>query len=178
MRCTVSDRLALRSPSHTRILTTQWSGAFAIPPLTLPALLTLLPLALPCCTQGALLGGAIGDRLARRSPNHGRILTAQMSVASGIPLTLLLFKGLPGSGLSAFAPAYGLVMFVAGLTCSWAGTGCNSPIFSELVPDDMRSTIYAFDRWGTGQVWWDGRAWHADGGGRFLSWQSWHLVTC
>jgi hypothetical protein len=28
-----------------------------------------------------------------------------------------------------------------------AGAGCNSPIFAEIVPDELRSTIYAFDRW-------------------------------
>ena len=27
-----------------------------------------------------------------------------------------------------------------------AGAGCNSPIFAEIVPDELRSTIYAFDR--------------------------------
>jgi hypothetical protein len=47
----------------------------------------------PPCPQGALLGGFIGDRMARRLPDSGRIFTAQFSVASGIPLTWLLLKG-------------------------------------------------------------------------------------
>jgi hypothetical protein len=47
----------------------------------------------PPCAQGALLGGFIGDRMARRMPDSGRIFTAQASVASGIPLTWLLLKG-------------------------------------------------------------------------------------
>jgi hypothetical protein len=42
---------------------------------------------------GALLGGYVGDRMARRLPDSGRIFTAQASVASGIPLTWLLLKG-------------------------------------------------------------------------------------
>jgi hypothetical protein len=46
----------------------------------------------PLC-QGAFLGGFIGDRAARRLPDSGRIFTAQASVASGIPLTWLLLKG-------------------------------------------------------------------------------------
>ena len=99
-----------------------------------------------CLSQGALLGGAVGDRMAKRLPNNGRILTAQISVFCGIPLTWLLLKGLPSSSLAATPVAYGVVMFVMGLTCTWAGAGCNSPIFAEIVPDELRSTIYAFDR--------------------------------
>ncbi|KAF8072654.1 hypothetical protein HT031_000314 [Scenedesmus sp. PABB004] len=95
---------------------------------------------------GALLGGAVGDRMARRLPNSGRIYTAQFSVACGIPLTWLLLHGLPRSAWAGAAPAYAAVLFVAGLTCTWAGAGCNSPIFAEIVPDELRSTIYAFDR--------------------------------
>ena len=37
-------------------------------------------------------------------------------------------------------------MFALGLTCTWCGSGCNSPIFAEVVPVDLRSTVYAFDR--------------------------------
>lgn len=103
-----------------------------------------------CCLyplQGALLGGAVGDRMAQRLPNNGRIFTAQISVFCGIPLTWLLLKGVPGSAYAAEPLAYGAIMFTMGLTCTWAGAGCNSPIFAEIVPDELRSTIYAFDRW-------------------------------
>lgn len=85
-------------------------------------LLFLLPLLLH---QGALLGGSVGDAAARRLPNSGRIFTAQFSVACGIPLTWLLLKGLPASSWAGQASAYGCVMFVMGLTCTWAGAGCN-----------------------------------------------------
>ena len=82
---------------------------------------------------GALLGGFIGDRMARRLPDSGRILTAQASVAAGIPLVWLLLKGVPASPLLASdARAYAAVLFVLGLTCTWAGAGCNSPIFAEV----------------------------------------------
>ncbi|KIZ04451.1 hypothetical protein MNEG_3510 [Monoraphidium neglectum] len=97
--------------------------------------------------MGALLGGFIGDRMARRLPDSGRIFTAQFSVASGIPLTWLLLKGIPSQAALATDPrAYSAVLFVLGLTCTWAGAGCNSPIFAEIVPEDMRSLVYAFDR--------------------------------
>lgn len=41
---------------------------------------------------GGPLGGWLGDRASRRFPQHGRIVVCQISVASGIPFTLLLFK--------------------------------------------------------------------------------------
>jgi hypothetical protein len=84
--------------------------------------------------------------MAKVLPNNGRIFTAQFSVFCGIPLTWMLLKGLPASALAAVPMAYACIMFVMGLTCTWAGAGCNSPIFAEIVPDQLRSTIYAFDR--------------------------------
>jgi hypothetical protein len=86
--------------------------------------------------------------MAKRLPNNGRILTAQISVFCGIPHTWLLLKGLPHSSFAGHPAAYGAIMFTMGLTCTWAGAGCNSPIFAEIVPDELRSTIYAFDRCG------------------------------
>jgi MFS family permease len=96
------------------------------------------------CALGGLLGGTLGDRLARRFPNspNGRILTNQASVLIGLPLSFLLLKGLPpGQHLLL----YGAVLFVFGLCISWCGCN-NSALFAELVPEEQRSTIYAFDR--------------------------------
>ena len=45
------------------------------------------------CAAGSLAGGALGDAASRRSPSHGRIATAQLSVACGLPLSSLLLKG-------------------------------------------------------------------------------------
>jgi hypothetical protein len=41
---------------------------------------------------GGLLGGWIGDRAARRFPDHGRIVATQFSVLVGIPFVAILFK--------------------------------------------------------------------------------------
>lgn len=41
---------------------------------------------------GGLLGGAVGDWAARKSPSHGRICATQFSVAVGIPFAWILFK--------------------------------------------------------------------------------------
>jgi MFS family permease len=95
---------------------------------------------------GGWLGGVIGDRMAALRPDAGRIMTAQVSVLSGLPLTWILLKSLPASSYAHSAPAYAAVMFLLGLTCTWCGSGCNSPIFAEVVPVELRSTVYAFDR--------------------------------
>jgi hypothetical protein len=84
--------------------------------------------------------------MAKKMPNNGRIFTAQISVFCGIPLTWIILKGLPASPYASTPVAYGCMMLLMGLTCTWAGAGCNSPIFAEIVPDELRSTIYAFDR--------------------------------
>ncbi|EFN58437.1 hypothetical protein CHLNCDRAFT_140406 [Chlorella variabilis] len=97
------------------------------------------------CALGGLLGGTLGDRMARKLPNspNGRILTNQLSVLIGLPLSCLVLKGLPvGVDMGRFSSLYGCVLFVFGLWC-----GCNnSALFAELVPEEQRSTIYAFDR--------------------------------
>jgi hypothetical protein len=84
--------------------------------------------------------------MAKKMPNNGRIFTAQISVFCGIPLTWIILKGLPASPYASTPVAYACMMLLMGLTCTWAGAGCNSPIFAEIVPDELRSTIYAFDR--------------------------------
>lgn len=95
---------------------------------------------------GALLGGWVGDIAAKRYPNHGRVAVCQFSVAIGVPLSLLLFKGLPITpGLGTYA-LYTCVLVVTGLLISWAATACNNPIFAEIVPAKLRTLVYAFDR--------------------------------
>ena len=46
------------------------------------------------------LGGFIGDWAAKRSPNHGRIAVAQVSVGLGVPLTVAVFKASSAGGLA------------------------------------------------------------------------------
>ena len=54
----------------------------------------MLPLSLPAAGGGlgGLLGGWIGDKMAGRFPDHGRIAATQFSVIIGIPFALLLIK--------------------------------------------------------------------------------------
>mmetsp|Transcript_93808 Transcript_93808/g.297697 ORF Transcript_93808/g.297697 Transcript_93808/m.297697 type:complete len:535 (-) Transcript_93808:53-1657(-) len=92
---------------------------------------------------GALLGGTISDRLTRWSRLHGRPLTAQISVLSGIPVAWLLFMQAPPQAGTFFY--YLSLMVVLGLTATWCGIGVNLPILSEIVKPGSRATIMAWE---------------------------------
>lgn len=119
------------------------------------------------CSIGGFVGGLLGDWATTVWPNHGRILVAQICVLSGIPFSFLLLKGLPlpfqyspkpnrdgiedGSLVaSTSAPMHLFVLYCVTLACmglciSWCGVN-NSTFFAELVPENLRTHIYAFDR--------------------------------
>ena len=68
----------------------------------------------------------------------GRPLACQLSVASGIPLTLVLLRGLPQADGSAgavnrYAAPYAAVLFIMGMLASWPQTN-NSAMFAEVLP--------------------------------------------
>lgn len=44
---------------------------------------------------GGVIGGAVGDWAAKRYPAHGRVALCQLSVASGIPFCVLIFRVRP-----------------------------------------------------------------------------------
>ncbi|PRW58308.1 MFS general substrate transporter [Chlorella sorokiniana] len=95
---------------------------------------------------GAQLGGFIGDWAASRYPNHGRVVVAQVSVGLGVPLSVAMFKLLPYGSSGAIVAIYGVAFTIWGLAISWAGSACTSPIFAEVVPSQLRSLVYSFDR--------------------------------
>jgi hypothetical protein len=107
---------------------------------------TVLAVFNACAAIGNFFGGWIGDWAAARSPDHGRIATCQFSVLAGIPLSLHLFKGLPLGSSPGLVAVYGAVFALMGLLSSWAATACNNPIFAEVVPQELRTLVYAFDR--------------------------------
>jgi hypothetical protein len=72
--------------------------------------------------------------------------SASVQALSGVPLAWLLVLGLPKEHLTAQFPLYLSVIVIFGLFITWCGSGCNSPIFAEIVPMDKRSLVYAFDR--------------------------------
>jgi MFS family permease len=112
------------------------------------------------CAAGSYIGGAVGDWAHKRWPAWGRVASCQACVAASLPLAFLLTKGLPaptilGNAASATAavaavprwmvPAWAAAFAGAGSLMSWCGTS-NSAIFAEVVPECLRSSIYAFDR--------------------------------
>ncbi|CAN6204308.1 unnamed protein product [Urochloa humidicola] len=92
---------------------------------------------------GGLLGGWMGDALAARYPDAGRIVLSQVSAGSAVPLAAVLLLGLPDDPSAGVA--YGLVLFVMGVFISWNGPATNLPIMAEIVPEKSRTNIYALD---------------------------------
>lgn len=52
----------------------------------------LMALFLGGSALGGLVGGFLGDKAARMSPYHGRIVVCQLSVFAGVPFSYILFK--------------------------------------------------------------------------------------
>ncbi|XP_062098991.1 uncharacterized protein LOC133804893 [Humulus lupulus] len=96
------------------------------------------------CSLGALFGGKMGDVLAKRFPNSGRIVLSQISSGSAIPLAAILLLALPDDPSTAFI--HGLILFLMGCLISWNGPATNNPIFAEIVAEKSRTSIYALDR--------------------------------
>jgi MFS family permease len=91
---------------------------------------------------GNVLGGHVGDILTAWSRFHGRPLTAQISVLSGIPLIIWLLVFIPRRASSY--GQYGFFMCLFGLTASWCKTGVNRPVLTEVVPESCQARILAW----------------------------------
>eukprot|EP00434_Breviolum_minutum_P028045 symbB.v1.2.024810.t1/scaffold2358.1/size81431/1 len=89
------------------------------------ALSTMFQLA---CAIGNVLGGIIGDRMAKRCPNHGRAFTANISVTCGIPCVFLIFMSTHQSFVY-----YAALLVLMGVSSTWCGVGVNWPILSEIL---------------------------------------------
>ncbi|MED6172319.1 hypothetical protein PIB30_048980 [Stylosanthes scabra] len=89
----------------------------------------LIALFVIASSVGGLLGGKMGDILSTRLPNSGRIILAQISSASAIPLAAILLLGLPADPSTAVL--HGLVLIIMGLFISW-----NAPAANKTYPRD------------------------------------------
>jgi len=92
---------------------------------------------------GNLLGGMVADALAARLGYHGRPLSAQITVAIGIPLVYMQFYGIP-AGDGTFAMYFAIIAGF-GVLGSWAQSGTNFPILSDIVPPQDRSKVMAWE---------------------------------
>ncbi|GAB4861207.1 hypothetical protein Ancab_036365 [Ancistrocladus abbreviatus] len=104
----------------------------------------LIGLFIVASSVGGLFGGWLGDKFSKHVPDYGRIILAQISSASAIPLTAILLLGLPDD--PSTAAAHGIVLFITGFFISWNAPATNNPIFAEIVPEKSRTSIYALDR--------------------------------
>eukprot|EP00929_Paragymnodinium_shiwhaense_P115864 TRINITY_DN85012_c0_g1_i1.p1 TRINITY_DN85012_c0_g1~~TRINITY_DN85012_c0_g1_i1.p1 ORF type:complete len:539 (+),score=112.71 TRINITY_DN85012_c0_g1_i1:62-1678(+) len=92
---------------------------------------------------GSMIGGYVADSLAKRFGYHGRPLTAQITVAAGIPPVYFMYTGInPGEG---HVWIYAALIAFWGLMSCWANSGVNLPILSEIVPSASRSRIMAWE---------------------------------
>lgn len=91
---------------------------------------------------GSIFGGQIGDRLAQRSLLHGRIIAAQISVFSGIPLAYLLYVFDPFRNNLPWALYYLAMVIVFGLMTSWAYSATNPQMISSISYPDERTLAF------------------------------------
>eukprot|EP00929_Paragymnodinium_shiwhaense_P002642 TRINITY_DN102945_c0_g1_i1.p1 TRINITY_DN102945_c0_g1~~TRINITY_DN102945_c0_g1_i1.p1 ORF type:complete len:510 (+),score=75.24 TRINITY_DN102945_c0_g1_i1:101-1630(+) len=92
---------------------------------------------------GNLIGGKVADILASKLGYHGRPLSAQISVALGILPMYLLFWGIAPEDGDFWV--YFSLNVVFGLLGTWAQSGTNYPILSEIVPADARARVMAWE---------------------------------
>jgi MFS family permease len=91
---------------------------------------------------GGYIGGIIGDTMHSLFPYRGRVYTAQMSVFLGIPLVWIIFGVLDPAVENYYY--YWFCLSILGLVCSWCSTGCNRPLFIDIVPAELRSTAISW----------------------------------
>lgn len=83
----------------------------------------LIALFVVATSLGGLFGGMMGDILSMHMPNAGRIILAQISSASAIPLAAVLLLVLPDDPSTAFL--HGLVLVIVGFFISWNAAATN-----------------------------------------------------
>ncbi|BFI31228.1 hypothetical protein MPTK2_3g19680 [Marchantia polymorpha subsp. ruderalis] len=92
---------------------------------------------------GSVFGGWIGDVAAKHFPDSGRIMCSQFSAGVGIPLSAILLLIIPQD--VAYGWLYGTIFFFMGFLMSWNSPATNWPIFAEIVPAKLHTTVYAVD---------------------------------
>ncbi|CAL5220314.1 g2303 [Coccomyxa viridis] len=107
---------------------------------------------------GMLTGGVLGDLFAKRFPRYARPFVNQLSMIIIAPLFFILYKGLPGSSrfsdgipshLHYSLPSYCALLFFMTIVAPWEQAN-NAAMFAEVIPDNLRSSAYAFDKGITG----------------------------
>jgi len=92
---------------------------------------------------GNMIGGYVADFCSRHLGYHGRPLSAQVTVAIGIPIIWALFWGVP-AGEGSFAVYFALIAGF-GLFATWAQSGTNFPVLSDIVPPKDHCKVMAWE---------------------------------
>jgi len=92
---------------------------------------------------GCILGGMIGDRMATWSPFHGRAFTAEASVALGMPIIVVIFIAVPRDPLAFI---FATLFLLLGLVSTWCPTGCNKPVFLDVVPGGHQASVMCWEK--------------------------------
>ena len=82
---------------------------------------------------GGLLGGMIGDNLAAIDANRGRIITAQISVALGIPAFCSIFYLIPCDSQGDYFYSASILVFLFGGVSTWTASASLRPMCAELM---------------------------------------------
>jgi MFS family permease len=103
---------------------------------------------------GGLIGGIIGDRVTRLNvcgvgEKYGRIITAQYSVALGIPFSCALLLGIPRD--KAYWWVYALVGGLMGISIAWPPAN-NAAMQSDIFPQRLHAMSFAIQYWFEGTI--------------------------
>ncbi|CAK9068700.1 unnamed protein product [Durusdinium trenchii] len=94
----------------------------------------------------SMLGGILLDFIFRRFPDHGPPGISQVSVFLSIPLFALILFGLGhGDSDAGTIALYCSVFMVTGMLIAW-NMVMNNKMFSDVVPRERYTYIYALDR--------------------------------
>lgn len=96
-----------------------------------------------CGAFGNILGGYVSDGLSRRFGLYGRPLNAQVTVSIALPMMFLIFYGVSPEHGNFWL--YLALIVIFGLLGSWAQSGTNFPVLSEIVPASNRSRVMAWE---------------------------------
>ena len=82
---------------------------------------------------GGLLGGVIGDYMAKLFPSSGRIITSLVSVAMGIPTFFAIFYVIPCDAEGEHFYLACFLVFVFGTVATWTPASSLRPMCAELM---------------------------------------------
>lgn len=88
---------------------------------------------------GTLFGGWLGDRMAERFPNHGRVMVAQATVLLGIPAMMIVLEVIPAQPESFYL--YAVSLFGFGFVAVWTPPATNRPVLCEICAPELRASI-------------------------------------